>query len=69
MIFFHNDIFIQDLLPTLRPDLAVLLKRLSNTSPELLLVNSRDVVDDEWKKMVDQLLRLPEQIHFWRSLI
>jgi hypothetical protein len=68
--FLDNDIFIQDLLPTLRPDLAVLLQKdLFNTSTDLLLVNSGGVVDDEWKKMVDQLLRLPEQIRFWRSLI
>jgi hypothetical protein len=68
--FLENDIFIQDLLPTLRPDLAVLMQTdLFNTSPELLMINSQVVVNEDWIKMVNQLLRLPEKIHFWRSLI
>ena len=68
--FLNNEIFIQDLLPTLRPDLAVLLQKdLFNTTLDVLLGNLRGEVDDEWKKMVDKLLQLPEQIHFWRSLL
>ena len=68
--FLYNGILIQDLLPTIRPDLAVLLQKdLFNTSLGLLLGNLHGEIDDEWKKMVNKLLQLPEQIHFWRSLL
>jgi aspartate/methionine/tyrosine aminotransferase len=68
--FLANGIFIQDLLPTLRPDLAVLLqKNLFNTSPDLLLENTTGTLDGEWRTKVSQLLKLPEQIQIWRSII
>jgi aspartate/methionine/tyrosine aminotransferase len=68
--FFTNGVFIADLLPTLRPDLAVLLqKNLFNTDIDLLLEHVSGRIDDGWRAEVTQLLQLPDQIHNWRSII
>ena len=68
--FFADGIFIQDLLPTLRPDLAVLLQQnLSNTDPDYILENVSGSVEDDWLREVNTLLKLPERIHYWRSII
>jgi hypothetical protein len=68
--FFSEGSFIPDLLPTLRPDLAVLLqKNLSNTSLEELLEHVTGKIDDPWRKQVEQYLQLPKRIHEWRSII
>ena len=68
--FFTNGVFIPNLLPALRPDLAVLLqKNLFNTEIELLLENVSGRIDDGWRAEVTRLLDLVEQIHHWRSVI
>jgi len=68
--FVSNGIFISDLLPTLRPDLAVLMQRdLFNTDIDVLLEKSNGKVDADWLKQTTQLLQLPEQIRYWRSII
>jgi hypothetical protein len=68
--FFTDGIFIQDLLPTLRADLAVLLQaNLFNTDIELLLESISGKVDQDWREQVTKLLQTPGQIHTWRSII
>ena len=68
--FFVNGIFIPELIPTLRPDLAVLLQRnLFNTDVDLLLEHVNGRIDDGWRAEVVQLLQLPNQIRDWRSVI
>lgn len=68
--FFTNGVFIPDLLPTLRPDLAVLLqKNLFNTDIDLLLEQVSGRIDDGWRTEVAQLLQLPDKIRNWRSII
>jgi len=68
--FLANGVFIPELLPTLRPDLAVLLqKNLFNTAPDLLFEHTTGAQDGEWRKQAAQLLQLPEHIRYWRSLI
>jgi hypothetical protein len=68
--FLANGIFIPELLPTLRPDLGVLLQEnLFNTDPNLLMEHANGAVDSEWQKQINQLLQLPEQIRYWRSII
>jgi len=68
--FFTNGIFIPDLLPSLRPDLAVLLqKNLFNTDIDLLLEDVSGRIDEEWRAEVTKILLLPQQIHYWRSII
>jgi aspartate/methionine/tyrosine aminotransferase len=68
--FFTNGIFIPALLPSLRPDIAVLLqKNLFNTNLESLLEGTESRISDEWRAKVTKLLHLPEQIHYWRSTI
>jgi len=67
--FFTNGVFIPDLLPTLRPDLAVLMqKNLFNTDTDVLLEHVTGRLADEWRADVTRLLELPRQIHFWRSI-
>ena len=68
--FFTNGVFIPDLLPTLRPDLAVLLQKdLFNTNIDLLLEDVTGGVADGWRTEVARLLQLPQQINYWRSKI
>ncbi len=68
--FFSKGVFIPDLLPTLRPDLAVLLqKNLFNTNLDVLLENVSGRIADDWQAEVAAQLQLPQQIHYWRSMI
>jgi hypothetical protein len=66
--FFEDDRFVTDLLPTLRPDLAVLLQEdLFNTKLESFMASIHGSVDPRWKEQVERLLRLPEMVRAWRS--
>jgi hypothetical protein len=68
--FLANGKFIPELLPTLRPDLGVLLQdNLFNTDPNPLMEHANGALDEEWRRQISQLLRLPEQIRYWRSII
>ena len=68
--FLTNDRFIPDLLPTIRPDLAVLLQKdLFNTDLESLMDDVHGKIPGDWSKDVAKLLEVPRQIHFWRSII
>ncbi|MBP8972581.1 MAG: hypothetical protein KBH93_01790, partial [Anaerolineae bacterium] len=68
--FFTNGTFIPDLLPTLRPDLAVLLQKdLFNTDLERMLADVSGKIADDWRAEVSRLLQVPRQIHSWRSII
>jgi aspartate/methionine/tyrosine aminotransferase len=68
--FFVDGVFVPDLLPTLRPDLAVLLQQnLFNTDIDLMLANVTGRISDEWRAEVTHLLQMPQQIHAWRSII
>jgi hypothetical protein len=68
--FFANGVFIPDLLPTLRPDLAVLLQEnLFNTDIDDFMRSISGRVSDEWQEEVEKLLQLPTKIGHWRSMI
>ena len=68
--FFANEVFIPDLLPTLRPDLAVLLQKdLFNTDINLLLEQVTGRIEEDWRAEVAQLLQLPNHIRHWRAII
>ena len=68
--FFVNDVFIPHLLPTLRPDLAVLLQEnLFNTDLDTFMQPISGRVSDTWQAEVAQLLDQPTQIAHWRSMI
>jgi hypothetical protein len=70
--FFTDGVFIPDILPALRPDLAVLLQAdLFNTDLDRMLdqVSGPLRVDDRWRSDVARLLQQPRQIHQWRSII
>ncbi|MGD0750610.1 MAG: pyridoxal phosphate-dependent aminotransferase [Anaerolineales bacterium] len=68
--FFANGVFLPELLPTLRPDLAVLLQKdLFNTDIDLLLEHVTGRIEEDWRAQVVQLLLLPRQIHDWRLII
>lgn len=68
--FFEVDKFISDLLPTLRPDLAVLLQpNFFNTSIETLLSTINGSVDSKWLDEMKKLLVLPNEVKFWRGKI
>lgn len=68
--FFQKGVFIPDLLPTLRPDLAVLLQKdLFNTNSETMLANVSGHIADTWRAEVTRLLELPQRIRYWRAII
>ncbi len=68
--FFINDGFIPNLLPTLRPDLAVLLQEnLFNTDINTFLQPISGRVADDWQAEVEKLLIQPKQIAHWRAMI
>jgi hypothetical protein len=66
--FFEEDKFISDLLPTLRPDLAILLQQnLFNTDPDIFVSSINGKVDPEWFKEIKKLIVIPEEIKKWRA--
>ncbi len=66
--FFEGDRFIADLLPTLRPDLAVLMQPdLFNRSYDLLEGQIDGPVDENWKGEMCRLLAMPEEVALWRG--
>ncbi len=68
--FFVERVLIPDLLPTLRPDLAVLLQEnLFNTGIDEFMKPISGRVSEEWRAEVEKLLGLPVQIGHWRSII
>jgi hypothetical protein len=68
--FFRGGVFIQDLLPALRPDLAILLQSdLFNTSLDSLLAGVTGDVAEKWRAEVQRRFAIPTQIHAWRSVI
>jgi aspartate/methionine/tyrosine aminotransferase len=68
--FFVEGVFVPNLLPTLRPDLVVLLqKNLFNTEPDVLLEGISGRIADDWRAEVTELLQMPQQIRHWRSII
>jgi hypothetical protein len=68
--FFENGTFSRALLPSLRPDLAVLLQEdLFNTDIENMLGHTRGRVDEAWQQGVNRLLAVPREIRLWRTKI
>ena len=68
--FFKNGSFAAELLPTLRPDLAVLLQEnLFNTSLERIVDPASSKADAEWRLSVGKLLAMPVEVRAWRSKI
>jgi len=68
--FVENGVVIPNLLPALRPDLAVLLQEnLFNTDLERMLQRANGKVDAAWQKQVAALLQLPDRVRQWRSII
>ena len=68
--FFVDGVLIPELLPTLRPDLAVLLQEnLFNTDVDGFMRPISGRFSDVWRGEVERLLHLPVQISYYRSII
>lgn len=68
--FFVNGVFNPQLLPTLRPELAVLFQEnLFNTDMEHFMQPISGRVADGWQAEIAKLLQVPDQIGYWRSII
>jgi aspartate/methionine/tyrosine aminotransferase len=66
--FFEGDQFIPNLLPTVRPDLAVLLQSdLFNTDLDAFLAHVPGPVSATWAAETRKLLAIPVEIRRWRS--
>ncbi|MCX7874947.1 MAG: pyridoxal phosphate-dependent aminotransferase [Melioribacteraceae bacterium] len=68
--FFEKDEFIIDLLPTVRPDVAILLQpEFFNTNPEKLFDKINYTIEKNWQKEMIKLLSVPNAIKMWREEI
>jgi aspartate/methionine/tyrosine aminotransferase len=68
--FFDGGTFRPELLPAVRPDLAVLLQPdLFNTNPDTMFRHIGGKIDEAWKKEVTELLGIPVAISGWRERI
>lgn len=68
--FFEKDEFVIDLLPTVRPDVAVLLQpNLFNTHSEFLFDKINGVIEKKWVDEMKNLLSIPVTIQTWRDKI
>jgi aspartate/methionine/tyrosine aminotransferase len=68
--FFADGSFLPNLLPTLRPDLAVLLQGdLFNTAPQALTEGVSGRVSSAWRAETARLLQLRRQVHDLRAVI
>jgi aspartate/methionine/tyrosine aminotransferase len=68
--FFDNERFIPDMLPSVRPDLAVLLQNdLFNTSFDVFAREIRGSIDTSWAEEVERLLKIPKDIRSFREKI
>ncbi len=68
--FFSGETFIPQLLPTVRPDVAVLLQRdLFNTDAEHIRTLIGNNVNREWLNDIERLLKIPVEIRSLRSKI
>ena len=68
--FFSGDTFVPQLLPTVRPDVAVLLQSdFFNTDMEQMRAEIGSHVDGEWLREVETLLKLPTEVRYWRGKI
>ncbi|TFG99158.1 MAG: aminotransferase class I/II-fold pyridoxal phosphate-dependent enzyme, partial [Calditrichales bacterium] len=68
--FFNGNEFNPQLLPTVRPGIAILLQaNLFNTDTEQFFKGIEQPVDLTWKNEVSRLLQIPQKIAFWREQI
>jgi aspartate/methionine/tyrosine aminotransferase len=66
--FFDGEDFITEVLPALRPDLAVLLQPdLFNTDPESLFQRLDQTLNPVWMREVRRLLSVPRELGLWRE--
>ncbi len=66
--FFEGNEFIPNLLPTLRPEIAVLMQPdLFNTNLDNVLKLIEGTVDNEWTNQIASLLTLPAQVKQFRK--
>ncbi|MBI1937662.1 MAG: aminotransferase class I/II-fold pyridoxal phosphate-dependent enzyme [Ignavibacteriales bacterium] len=67
--FFKGDNFIYELLPTLRPDLAVLIQPdLFNTDRQNVVKEIKYEIPADWLEEFSALLDVPGKINYWRNL-
>lgn len=68
--FFNSEGFLPQLLPTLRPDLAVLLQPdLFNNNIEKLISDIGGIIDSSWIREIKLLFEMPEKIRSSREKI
>jgi aspartate/methionine/tyrosine aminotransferase len=68
--FFVDDNIIVELLPAMRPDVAVLLQPdLFNTDIKQLIRGNRKKIDESWLEEMERFMLLPRQVASWRQEI
>jgi aspartate/methionine/tyrosine aminotransferase len=68
--FFESGKFIPNLLPTLRPDLAILFQAdFFNTDPDIFFASISGSYLPEWGAEIKKLLHMPQTIKYWRIKI
>ena len=68
--FFVSDKIIVELLPAMRPDVAILLQPdLFNTDIQKLVEGNNKNIDDSWLEEMKRLMQIPIQVATWRQEI
>ena len=68
--FFTGNVFNPDLLPVIRPEIAILLQKdIFNTNFELFVSKIEGNIEGNWRDEVQKLLKIPDQIKYWRKKI
>jgi len=68
--FFSEDGFIEDILPAIRPDIAVLMQRdLFNSDADKMVQTAKGKIDISWRNEVENLLEIPVKVRELRKKI
>lgn len=68
--FFSGDTFVPQLLPTVRPDVAILLQQdIFNTDMDRLQSQIGSSVSRKWLDEVERLLKITTEVRYWREAI
>ncbi len=68
--FFNGTVFNPDLLPVLRPEIAVLMQQnIFNSDQEQFFSGIEGKTEENWRNQVQKALRVPDTIKLWRKQV
>jgi hypothetical protein len=68
--FFNGNVFNPDLLPVLKPEIAVLMQQnIFNSDQEQFFSGIEGKTEENWRNLVQKALRVPDTIKLWRKQV